>query len=264
MRPKKTRRQLDEILTALSVSPSAEQIRRLDEASAVPLDAPYGMLALSVYRDRIASGSVRARDEALITGDPGIVACSASTIFLDCELAHKAEIPASINYSASAINARGRKEDIRRCNGYRVFRSNPDRKGAIAMTRSKRVERGWRKLCQRGAIGIVSMALSFGPAWAGGNATTTGGDYVGFEDGDLSLDSIGKLKPVSREEALPAALHDPINKSKPQHGPAGATSGSGGGGDTGSFEDGDLRLDSIKQQQEIREESQQNADCIIT
>jgi hypothetical protein len=112
------------------------------------------------------------------------------------------------------------------------------------MTRSKRVERGSGKLCKGCAIGIASMVLLFGPAWAGGNAQTTGGNDAAFEDGDLGLDSIGKLKPASREEAQPAVLHDTINKSKPQHGPAWANSGSVSGGDA-YFQGGDLGLDFI-------------------
>lgn len=52
----KTRHQLDEILAALSLSLSAEQIRRLDEVSAVPLGVPHEMLAKPANRDRIAGG----------------------------------------------------------------------------------------------------------------------------------------------------------------------------------------------------------------
>jgi aryl-alcohol dehydrogenase-like predicted oxidoreductase len=53
----KTSRQLDDNLAALSMSLSAEQIRRLDEVSAVSLGAPHEMLAIPASRDRMAGGN---------------------------------------------------------------------------------------------------------------------------------------------------------------------------------------------------------------
>jgi hypothetical protein len=110
------------------------------------------------------------------------------------------------------------------------------------------------------------MVLLFGPAWAGGNSNTSGGTYTGFDDGDLGLDFIGKRKPVYREEAQPAALHDKINKSKPQHGLKLIERQHG---KDLSYRVSYYQLfapigESIQYQQEIRQEGQQNADCITT
>jgi aryl-alcohol dehydrogenase-like predicted oxidoreductase len=52
----KTRAQLDDNLAAATLSLSADQLRRLDEASAVPLGFPHDFLATPAYRDRIAGG----------------------------------------------------------------------------------------------------------------------------------------------------------------------------------------------------------------
>jgi len=52
----KTRAQLDDNLASTAVSLSVEQIRRLDEASAVPLGFPHEMLANPAYQDRMAGG----------------------------------------------------------------------------------------------------------------------------------------------------------------------------------------------------------------
>ena len=52
----RTRAQLDDNLAAVEVSLTVDQVRRLDEASAVPLGFPYEMLAASAYQDRIAGG----------------------------------------------------------------------------------------------------------------------------------------------------------------------------------------------------------------
>jgi aryl-alcohol dehydrogenase-like predicted oxidoreductase len=52
----RTRPQLDDNLAATSLALSDNQIRRLDEASAIPLGFPHDMLAAPAYRDRIAGG----------------------------------------------------------------------------------------------------------------------------------------------------------------------------------------------------------------
>lgn len=52
----RTRAQLDDNLAATSLALSDNQIRRLDEASAIPLGFPHDMLAAPAYRDRIAGG----------------------------------------------------------------------------------------------------------------------------------------------------------------------------------------------------------------
>jgi aryl-alcohol dehydrogenase-like predicted oxidoreductase len=52
----RTARQLDDNLRALSVSLSAEQMRRLDEVSAIALGVPHEMVAIPAYRDRMAGG----------------------------------------------------------------------------------------------------------------------------------------------------------------------------------------------------------------
>jgi aryl-alcohol dehydrogenase-like predicted oxidoreductase len=52
----RTRAQLDDNLAAVDVPLSADQIHRLDEASAVPLGFPHDMLAAPAYRDRMAGG----------------------------------------------------------------------------------------------------------------------------------------------------------------------------------------------------------------
>lgn len=52
----RTRAQLDDNLAATGVSLTANQIRQLDDASAIPLGFPHDMLAIPAYRDRIAGG----------------------------------------------------------------------------------------------------------------------------------------------------------------------------------------------------------------
>jgi hypothetical protein len=52
----RTRAQLDDNLAATSLALSDNQLRRLDEASAIPLGFPHDMLAAPAYRDRIAGG----------------------------------------------------------------------------------------------------------------------------------------------------------------------------------------------------------------
>jgi aryl-alcohol dehydrogenase-like predicted oxidoreductase len=52
----RTRAQLDDNLASIEVLLSADQIRRLDEASAIPLGFPHDMLATPAYQDRIAGG----------------------------------------------------------------------------------------------------------------------------------------------------------------------------------------------------------------
>jgi len=53
---RRTRAQLDDNLAATSLALSDNEIRRLDEASAIPLGFPHDMLAAPAYRDRIAGG----------------------------------------------------------------------------------------------------------------------------------------------------------------------------------------------------------------
>lgn len=52
----RTRAQLDDNLAAVEVSLTADQVRRLDEVSAIPLGFPHDMLAAPAYQDRIAGG----------------------------------------------------------------------------------------------------------------------------------------------------------------------------------------------------------------
>lgn len=52
----RTRTQLDDNLAAVDVSLAADQVRRLDEVSAIPLGFPHDMLAIPAYQDRIAGG----------------------------------------------------------------------------------------------------------------------------------------------------------------------------------------------------------------
>jgi aryl-alcohol dehydrogenase-like predicted oxidoreductase len=54
----RTRAQLDDNLAAVSVRLSADQIRRLDEVSAVPLGFPHEMLADPRNRQRLAGGKL--------------------------------------------------------------------------------------------------------------------------------------------------------------------------------------------------------------
>ena len=52
----RTRAQLDDNLAACDLPLTADQLRRLDAVSAVPLGFPHDMLATPAYRDRIAGG----------------------------------------------------------------------------------------------------------------------------------------------------------------------------------------------------------------
>lgn len=52
----KSRAQLDDTLAATDVQLSADQIRRLDDASAIPLGFPHEFNAVSANRDRVAGG----------------------------------------------------------------------------------------------------------------------------------------------------------------------------------------------------------------
>jgi aryl-alcohol dehydrogenase-like predicted oxidoreductase len=52
----RTRAQLDDNLAAIDVSLTADNIRRLDEVSAVSLGFPHDLLAAPVTQDRIAGG----------------------------------------------------------------------------------------------------------------------------------------------------------------------------------------------------------------
>jgi aryl-alcohol dehydrogenase-like predicted oxidoreductase len=52
----RTRGQLDDNLRAVDVTLTAEQVRKLDEVSAIPLGFPHDMLAIPAYQDRIAGG----------------------------------------------------------------------------------------------------------------------------------------------------------------------------------------------------------------
>jgi aryl-alcohol dehydrogenase-like predicted oxidoreductase len=52
----RTRAQLDDNLAAIDLRLTADQLRRLDDVSAVPLGFPHDMLAIPAYRDRIAGG----------------------------------------------------------------------------------------------------------------------------------------------------------------------------------------------------------------
>lgn len=52
----RTRAQLDDNLAALNVTLSEDQVRRLDETSAVPLGFPHEMLTTDRYGKRIAGG----------------------------------------------------------------------------------------------------------------------------------------------------------------------------------------------------------------
>jgi aryl-alcohol dehydrogenase-like predicted oxidoreductase len=52
----RTRSQLDDNLAAVDVSLSDDQIRRLDDVSAISLGFPHDMLAAPAYQDRIAGG----------------------------------------------------------------------------------------------------------------------------------------------------------------------------------------------------------------
>jgi len=52
----RTRAQLDDNLASAQLSLTADQIRRLDEASAIPLGFPHDVLAAPAYQDRIAGG----------------------------------------------------------------------------------------------------------------------------------------------------------------------------------------------------------------
>jgi diketogulonate reductase-like aldo/keto reductase len=52
----RTRAQLDDNLAAVDVSLTADQIRRLDEVSAISLGFPHDLLAGPATQDRIAGG----------------------------------------------------------------------------------------------------------------------------------------------------------------------------------------------------------------
>jgi aryl-alcohol dehydrogenase-like predicted oxidoreductase len=52
----RTRAQLDDNLAAVDVSLSEDQMRRLDQVSAIPLGFPHDMLAIPAYQDRIMGG----------------------------------------------------------------------------------------------------------------------------------------------------------------------------------------------------------------
>jgi aryl-alcohol dehydrogenase-like predicted oxidoreductase len=52
----RTRDQLDDNLAAVEVSLTVDQVRRLDEVSAIPLGFPHDMLVAPAYQDRIAGG----------------------------------------------------------------------------------------------------------------------------------------------------------------------------------------------------------------
>ena len=52
----RTRAQLDDNLAAMDISLTADQLRRLDEVSAISLGFPHDMLATPAYQDRIAGG----------------------------------------------------------------------------------------------------------------------------------------------------------------------------------------------------------------
>jgi aryl-alcohol dehydrogenase-like predicted oxidoreductase len=52
----RTRVQLDDNLASAGVSLTLDQVRRLDEVSAIPLGFPHDMLATAAYQDRVAGG----------------------------------------------------------------------------------------------------------------------------------------------------------------------------------------------------------------
>jgi aryl-alcohol dehydrogenase-like predicted oxidoreductase len=52
----RTRAQLDDNLAAVDVSLTRDQVRRLDEVSAVPLGFPHDMLSTPAYQERMAGG----------------------------------------------------------------------------------------------------------------------------------------------------------------------------------------------------------------
>jgi aryl-alcohol dehydrogenase-like predicted oxidoreductase len=52
----RTRVQLDDNLASAGVSLTPDQVRRLDEVSAIPLGFPHDMLATAAYQDRVAGG----------------------------------------------------------------------------------------------------------------------------------------------------------------------------------------------------------------
>jgi hypothetical protein len=67
----RTRAQLEDNLAAVEVSLSGDQVRRLDEVSAISLGFPHDLLADPATQDRIASGK-----RALLAEPPGALAPS--------------------------------------------------------------------------------------------------------------------------------------------------------------------------------------------